>query len=56
MENKDRIGQYLQAQLDDIVFDELSDAYLERAGLADILTGVPVPLRKNELGDRKSVV
>ena len=50
MENKDRIGQYLQAQLDDIVFDELSDAYLERAGLADILTGVPVPLRKNELG------
>jgi tetratricopeptide (TPR) repeat protein len=50
MENKDRIGQYLQTQLDDIVFDELSDAYLERAGLADILTGIPVPLRKDELG------
>ena len=50
LENKDRIGQYLQTQLDEVVFDELSDAYLERAGLADILTGIPVPLKKNELG------
>ena len=50
IEQKDRIGQYLIPQLDEIIFDELSDAYLERAGLADILTGIPVPLRKNELG------
>ncbi len=50
IEQKDRIGQYLIPQLEEIVFDELSDAYLERAGLADILTGIPVPLRKNELG------
>ncbi len=50
LEEKDRIGQYLRPRLEEVVFDELSDAYLERAGLADILTGVPVPLKKNELG------
>ncbi len=50
IEEKDRIGQYLKVQLSEIVFDELSDAYLEKAGIADILSGVPVPLRKSELG------
>lgn len=50
LEEKDRIGQYLRPQLSEIVFDELSDAYLEKAGIADILTGVPIPLKKNELG------
>lgn len=50
LEEKDRIGQYLRPQLSEIVFDELSDAYLAKAGIADILTGVPIPLKKNELG------
>lgn len=50
LEEKDRIGQYLVPHLSEIVFDELSDAYLAKAQLADILTDVPVPLRKNELG------
>lgn len=50
LEEKDRIGQYLTPHLDEIVFDELSDAYLAKAGMADILTDVPVPLRKSELG------
>lgn len=50
LEEKDRIGQYLTPHLDEIVFDELSDAYLAKAGVADILTDVPVPLRKSELG------
>lgn len=50
LEEKDRIGQYLRPRLEEIVFDELSDAYLEKAGIADILTGVPIPLKKNELG------
>ena len=50
LEEKDRIGQYLRPRLGEIVFDELSDAYLEKAGIADILTGVPIPLKKNELG------
>lgn len=50
LEEKDRIGRYLVPHLDEIVFDELSDAYLAKAGIADILTDVPVPLRKSELG------
>lgn len=50
IQEKDRIGQYLKVQLSEVVFDELSDAYLEKAGISDILTGVPVPLRKSELG------
>lgn len=50
LEEKDRIGRYLVPHLDEIVFDELSDAYLTKAGIADILTDVPVPLRKSELG------
>ncbi len=49
LEEKDRIGQYLIPHLDNFVFDELSDAYLEKAGIADIMTGVPVPLKKTEL-------
>ncbi len=49
LEEKDRIGQYLRPRLEEIVFDELSDAYLEKAGIADILTGVPIPLKKNDL-------
>ena len=47
---KDRIGHYLVPHLSEMVFDELSDGYLERAGIADILKGVPVPVRKSELG------
>ena len=42
---KDRIGHYLVPHLSEMVFDELSDGYLERAGITDILKGVPVPVR-----------
>lgn len=45
----DRIGDYLIPHTNDYIFDELSESCLERAGLADILTGVPVPIRKTEL-------
>ncbi len=51
LEQKDRIGQYLRPHLGQIIFDELSESYLERAGLADILRDVPVPLRKTELNN-----
>ena len=37
----DRIGDYLIPHTNDYIFDELSESCLERAGLADILTGVP---------------
>lgn len=49
LEQKDRIGQYLLPHLKQIIFDELSESYLARAGIADILRDVPVPLRKTEL-------
>lgn len=42
--NKDRISEYLVEANKGILFDELSDEYLARAGVMDILHGVPVPL------------
>ena len=49
-EIKDRIGGYLIPRIEnEYLFDELSDSYLEKAGIADILAGVPVPIKKTEL-------
>ena len=45
----DRVGKYLTPYLKDYIFDELSSNYLNKAGLADILTAVPVPIRKDEI-------
>ena len=45
----DRIGGYLIPYLEEYLFDELSDGYLERSGAKDILSGVPVPIKKTEL-------
>ena len=42
--NKDRISEYLVEANKGILFDELSDDYLAKAGVKDILHGVPVPL------------
>lgn len=49
IEKTDRIGELLTEHLKEMVFDELSDAYLEKAGVSDILKGVPVPIRKTEM-------
>lgn len=49
MEKKDRIYQFLEPHLKEMIFDELSYGYLEKAGLMDLLADVPVPLRKDEL-------
>ena len=49
IEKTDRIGELLTDHLKEMVFDELSDNYLEKAGVADILKGVPVPIRKTEM-------
>ena len=53
MEEKrsDKISEYLIARLSDYVFDEFSDTYLEKAGLQNVLKGVPVPFRKDQLTD-----
>ncbi len=48
---KDRIGQYLIPHLDEMIFDELSEAYLKKAGVEDILSEVPVPIRKKEMNN-----
>ena len=48
---QDRIGEYLIPRLDEFVFDELSDNYLQKAGIADILTDVPVPIRKTSMAN-----
>ena len=49
IEKADRIGELLTDHLKEMVFDELSDQYLEKAGVLDILNGVPVPIRKTEM-------
>lgn len=46
---QDRIGEYLIPRVDQYVFDELSDNYLAKAGIADILKGVPIPIKKTEM-------
>ena len=53
MEEKrsDKISEYLVARLSDYVFDEFSDAYLEKAGLQNVLKGVPIPFRKDQLAE-----
>lgn len=47
----DRIGEYLIPYISEYVFDNLSEAYLERAGVKDLLLDVPVPIKKTELAD-----
>ena len=59
MENKeiqDRIGEYLIPHVEEFVFDELSDSYLEKAGIADVLTGVPVPIRTTSMANLSTLV
>ena len=51
----DRITEYLLPLMDEYIFDELSDNYLEKAGVKDILKGVPVPINKSELGDISNI-
>ena len=46
---EDRIRHYLVPHLDQFIFDELSENYMKKAGVEDILTGVPIPIRKTEL-------
>ncbi len=54
---KDRIGEYLIPRIqDEFLFDELSPGFLERAGIADILTDVPVPIRKSDLSQGMTTV
>ena len=49
--SEDRITKYLSMLNKGMLFDELSQDYLERAGVADILSGVPVPVMPGEDGE-----
>ena len=53
---QDRIGEYLMPHVDQFIFDELSESYLEKAEIADILTGVPVPIRKTAMTGLSTLV
>lgn len=44
-----RITKYLTPKLENYIFDELSPTYLEKAGVKDIMLGVPVPIDKTDL-------
>lgn len=48
---EDRITKYLSMLNKGMLFDELSEDYLEKAGVKDILTGVPVPVLPGEDGE-----
>lgn len=45
----DRVGQYLKRYLNDFVFDEFSDTFLEKSGVKELMKGVPIPLRKDDV-------
>ena len=52
----DRIGEYLLPHAEQFLFDELSENYLKKAGIADILTDVPVPIRKTAMNNLSTLV
>ena len=47
-QGEDRISRYLAIRNHDMMFGELSSGYLRRIGAAEILVGVPVPVRASE--------
>ena len=47
--NNERITQYLTKNLEEYIFDELSQDYLEKASVKDIMMGIPVPIDRNDL-------
>lgn len=53
---EDRIAEYLIPKIkSDYIFDELSDNYLERANITDILKGVPVPIKRTDFENMSTV-
>ena len=48
---EDRIGRYFKKYLNKFVFVEFSDDFIARSKAADVMKGVPVPLRRKEVKD-----
>ncbi|MDD4377734.1 MAG: hypothetical protein PHH48_06330 [Eubacteriales bacterium] len=46
---EDKIGAFLAPHLKEFIFDELSEGYLQKAGVGDILKDVPIPIRKTAM-------
>ena len=49
MEKNDKIGEYLVHHLDKMLFDELSEEYLKKAEMLDILKNVPIPFKPEQI-------
>ncbi len=47
-ERPDRVGKYFRKYTKNFVFDEFSDAFINRTGMT-FMKGVPIPLRKQDL-------
>lgn len=52
----DRIGEYLLTYTGEFIFDELSESYLKKNGIDDILLSVPVPVRKTAMTNLTNLV
>lgn len=46
---EDRVGRYFKKYLNKFVFDEFSPKFIAESKAADLLQGVPIPLRKKDL-------
>ncbi len=46
---QDRIGRYFKKYLNKFVFAEFSDDFMAKHGVTEIMKGVPVPLRKQDV-------
>ena len=46
---EDRIGRYFKKYLNKFVFAEFSEEFLSTFKAADIMRGVPIPLRKQDI-------
>jgi tetratricopeptide (TPR) repeat protein len=45
----DRVGRYFKKYMEKFVFAEFSPEYMEKAGIKEIMNGIPIPLRKEDL-------
>ncbi len=49
----DRVGRYLQENMKEFVFAELSEGFMEKCGVAGFMKGVPVPFKQSDFADAK---
>ena len=54
LREQDRLKDYLTPKLKDYIFDELSASYLQKAGVQEIMAGVPVPFHREDLASRSA--